>query len=158
MKRTLLSTLAFTSLLACSTSKNSSMKNMVATMEVKEPIPGVCNNANVMVILPFPGNGQVKAQAPLSKAELAEKLNTEVDFLHDKPTYTDKGMVSLIVNCKGKMVRCQIDNKTQHPELDAQIVAVFATMKDWEAGTINGQRVDTSILYSFKIEAGKISL
>lgn len=143
---------------SCATSKSNSMSNMVARMEVKEPIDGVCDNANVIAILPFPGNGQVKAGAPKTEEELTKELNEKVAFLKDKPDYNDKGMVNLIVNCEGELVRCQIDNKTQSPELDNQIVAVFAEMKTWTPGTINGKPVDTVVLYSFTITGGKIEL
>jgi hypothetical protein len=139
-------------------SSNSFMNNMVAKMQVKDPIDGVCDQENVIAILSFEGNGQVKAVAPKSKSEISQELNTKVSFLQDKPNYDDKGMVGLIVNCKGEMVRCQIDNKTQNPELDAQIVAVFAELKNWKAGTWNKQPVDTSVLYSFEIKKGKIIL
>jgi len=131
---------------------------MVATMQVDEPISGVCNNSNVIAILPIPGNGQIKAKAPLTNEEVTKRLNAEVDFLNDKSDYNDEGMVNLIINCEGKMVRCQIDNKTQNPELDQQIVEVFSKMVDWKAGTVNGKRVDTSVLYRFEIKNGIISL
>lgn len=55
---------------SCASSKNSMVNNMVARMEVKEPISGVCDNANVIAILPLPGNGQVHAQAPKTDAQL----------------------------------------------------------------------------------------
>jgi len=145
-------------LLPSCVSKKSSFTNMVARMEVKEPIDGVCDNANVIAILPFPGNGQLKAIAPKTDSEITDELNAQVSFLKEKPDYEDKGMVNLIINCKGEMVRCQIDNKTQSPELDAQIVAVFAALKNWSPGKINGKAVDTSVLISFKINKGKISL
>lgn len=134
------------------------MNNMLARMEVKEPIEGVCDNANVIAILSFPGNGQVKAQAPKTEEEITQELNSKVSFLKDKPDYEDKGMVNLIINCKGELVRCEIDNKTKSPELDSQIVAVFAELKTWTAGKINDTSVDTSVLYSFTIKNGEIIL
>lgn len=150
--------LGFAIISSCSTTKNTGVSNMVATMQVTEPIPGVCNNSRVIAILPFPGNGQIKAQAPLTNQEIEEQLNSNVNFFHDKSDYNDKGMVNLIVNCKGQMVRCKIDNKTKSPTLDEQIVAVFSILEKWKPGTINGESVDTSVLYSFKIENGIISL
>jgi hypothetical protein len=143
---------------SCSSTKNSGMNNMLAIMQVDEPIPGVCDNSRVIAILPIPGNGQIKAQAPLTDQEIEKQLNSNLSFLRDKPDYKDKGMVNLIINCKGQMVRCEIDNKTKNPELDKQIVAVFSKLEKWEAGTINGEFVDTSVLYSFTIENGIISL
>lgn len=147
-------------LYSCSSSKSSSSgaADLLATLQLDEPIDGVCDNERVIAILPFPGNGQVEAVAPISDEEIEAKLNSSVQFLKDNPEYNDKGMVGLIVNCEGEMVRCQIDNKTQSPELDEQIVAVFAQMKSWEAGTVHGQKVDTSVLYSFTIENGVIKL
>lgn len=136
----------------------SSMNNMVALMQVTEPIEGVCDNSKIYAIFPLPGNGQVSAKAPKSDAELNIELNEKVTFLKDKPDYEDSGMVGLIINCKGELVKCDIDNKTKSPELDAQIVAVFATMKTWTAGTVNKVNVDTSELYSFTIKNGKITL
>ena len=149
---------ALVTISSCATSKKSTMNNMVARMEVKEPIKGVCDNANVIAILPFPGNGQVNAKAPKTEAEIAQQLNAKVSFLKDKPDYEDKGMVSLIINCKGELVRCQIDNKTKSPDLDSQIVAVFAELKTWTAGKVNNVSVDTIELYSFTIKNGKITL
>ena len=143
---------------SCATSKNNSALNMVARMEVKEPIKGVCDNANVIVILPLPGNGQVQAIPPKTNEEITQELNSKVSFLKDKPDYEDKGMVNLVINCKGKLVRCEIDNKTKSPELDSQIVAVFAEMKIWTAGKIKNNSVDTAVLYSFEIKNGKITL
>jgi len=131
---------------------------MVARMEVKEPIEGVCDNSNVIAILPIPGNGQVQAQAPKTDEEISKNLNANVSYLKDKPGYEDKGMVSLIINCKGELVRCEIDNKTKSPELDSQIVAVFAELKEWTAGKINEKPFDTVVLYSFTIKNGKISV
>ncbi len=127
-------------------------------MEVKEPIKGVCDNANVIAILPIPGNGQVKAQATKTKEEIIQELNAKVSFLKDKPDYEDKGMVSLIVNCKGELVKCEISNKTKSTELDSQIVAVFTELKTWTAGKIKNISVDTVELYSFTIKNGKITL
>lgn len=158
MKKILLSAFAVFLFFFCTNTMYSQIGDMVAIMQVDEPIPGVCNNAKVISILPFPGNGQKKAKAPLKDEEITKLLNTEVAFLKDKPAYNDKGMVALIINCKGEMVRCEIDNKTQSPELDQQIVAVFAEMKKWKPGTLKGKAVDTSVLYSFEIKEGVISL
>ena len=158
LKWKILSAAVLTGLLYSCGSTGPTMTNMVAKMEVKEPIEGVCNNNEVYVLLPISGNGQIEAKAPLDDEEITEKLNAEVTFLKDKPDYEDKGMVGLVVNCKGELVKCEIDNKTQSPELDSQIVAVFATLKIWAVGTMRGQPVDSSVLYSFEIKDGKISL
>ncbi len=143
---------------SCGSSNNSSFTNMVAIMEVKEPIEGVCNNDYVIAILPFPGSNQVEAKAPRTNEEITKELNSRVEFLKGKADYEDKGSVNLIVNCKGEMVRCEIGNESQSPELDKQIVAIFNEMKLWKAGTLNGKSVDTAVIYSFIISKGLISI
>lgn len=156
MKKILFLSLASLLIAACSTS--SSMGNFVATMQIDEAIPGLCDKSKVYCMLPLKGNGQIKAKAPLSAEALTKKLNSEVNFLNGKSDYEAEGIVNFIISCKGKMLRCKIDNKTESPELDAEIVAVFNTMKKWRAGSLHGRPVDTSVLYSFKIKDGVISL
>jgi hypothetical protein len=128
-----------------------------ARMEVKEPIKGVCDNKNIYVVFPM-FKGQEEARCPLSKKEITKRLNAEVTFLKDSSTYADKGMVNIIINCKGEVVRCEMDNKTKNPELDKEIVAVFNSLGDWKPGKINGDKVDTSKLWSFEIKDGNISI
>jgi len=129
----------------------------VARMEAKEPIAGVCNIKNIMVLFPS-FKGQQVAVAPITEKEIEKKLNAEVKFLAENPTHSDKGMMGLVVNCKGKVVQCKMDNKTKSEELDKQIEAVFNSLGDWKAGKLNGKSVDTSNLFSFTIENGKLTL
>jgi len=126
----------------------------VARMEVKEPIPGVCDNKNVYALLPGL-TGQVEAKCPVTNEEILERLNKEVTFLHDKPKFRGEGMVSLIINCKGQLVQCEMDNKTKDSELDKQIVAVFNSLGEWKSGTYDIINVDSVVLMSFEIKKGK---
>lgn len=128
----------------------------VAKMEIKEPIPGLCKQ-DVYALIPGL-KGQVPAQCSLSKDQINDKLNAEIQFLKDNPDYNDKGMVGLIINCEGKLVQCKMDNKTKSPELDSQIEQVFNTLSEWTAGKLNKKNVDTSKLFSFTIEKGKITI
>lgn len=84
MNKLLLTLLAFTAFTSCSSTKNSSVNNMVATMQVDEPIPGVCDNSRVIAILPLAGNGQIKAKAPLSEEAIEKRLNA-IPFSEGKP-------------------------------------------------------------------------
>ncbi len=129
----------------------------VARMEVKEPIPGLCKSNEVYALLPG-FKGQVPASCALSKDQITERLNTEIQFLKDNSTYTDEGMIGLIINCKGVVVKCEMDNKTKTPALDNQIEDVFNGLGSWKAGTLNKKEVDTSRLFSFVIKNGVISI
>jgi len=128
----------------------------VAKMEVKEDIPGICDKNEVYVLFPS-FNGQEEAVCPVTKDEILQKLNSEVSFLKDKPKYKDKGMIGLVINCKGEVVKCKMDNKTKSIELDKQIEAVFNSFGTWKTGKLNGKEVDTSRLFSFNIKNGKFT-
>ncbi len=145
------------SILSCASSKPKNFSNFVARMEVKEPIQGVCDNSNVIVILPFPNNGQEKAQCPKSKEDLIKELNDKAEYLKSNPNYNDSASLTVIINCEGDMVRCQLDRKTQKPEIDQQIISVFQNLKKWVPGKINKKPIDTVELYSIKIKNGIIS-
>ena len=130
---------------------------LVAKVEIKEPIPGLCNEKAVYSLFPMFGD-QVIAACPVSNEEILSRLDTAVTFLKDNPKYKDKGMVSVMINCKGEVVKCEMDNKTKDATLDSQIVAVFASLGSWKAGLLNGKPVDSVRLFSFEIKKGKITL
>lgn len=135
----------------------SASSQFVAKMEVKEEIPGICNKDEVYALLGML-TGQQEAVCPTSKDSIVKRLNAEVVFLKDNPKHKDKGMVNLVINCKGELVKCEMDNKTKSPELDKQIVAVFNSLGSWQAGKLNGKPVDSVRLWSFEIKKGLISI
>jgi hypothetical protein len=126
----------------------------VAKMEVKEDIPGICDKNEVYALFPS-FKGQKQAVCPVSKEEILKRLNSEVTFINDHPKYDDKGMIGLIINCKGDVVKCKMDNKTQNAELDKQIETVFNSLGNWKAGKLNGKEIDSSRLFSFTIKNGQ---
>jgi len=128
----------------------------VAKMEIKEPIDGLCHANDVYAIFPM-FEGQSEAVCPVSINELLSRLNKDVQFVKDNPRHNDKGMIGLVVNCKGDVVKVKMDRKTKDPELDRQIEAVFASLGGWKPGKINGNEVDTSKLFSFRIKKGTFS-
>lgn len=135
------------------TSLTPTFSQFVAKMEVKEPIEGICDSNEVYALFPS-FKGQKLAECPVSEDEILKRLNTEIQFLKDNPDYNDKGMIGLIINCKGEVVQCKMDNETKNEELDRQIEAVFKNLGEWKAGKLNGKKVDTSRLFSFKIKKG----
>ncbi len=141
----------FVLIIACTGLKISAQ--FVATMEVKEDIPGICNKNGVYALIPS-FKGQEEAVCPVPEEEILKRLNAEVTFLKDNPGYNDKGMINLIINCRGELVYCRMDNKTQSPDLDKQIEAVFSTLGEWKAGKLKKKAVDSSQLFSFTIVDG----
>lgn len=128
---------------------------IVAIREIKEPIEGICNRKAVYAL--FPGlDGHEEAISPITKEEILKRLNSEIDFLKNNPKYKDKGMIGLIINCKGEVVDCEMDINTQSPELDKQIEEVFNSLGAWNPGRLFGKEVDSTVLFSFKIKKGVI--
>ncbi len=125
-------------------------------MEVKEDIPGICDKNEVYALFTS-FDGQDEAICPISKDEILKRLNSEIQFLKDNPKYKDKGMIGLIINCRGEVIKSKMDNKTKNTELDKQIEAVFNSLGEWKAGKLNGKNIDSSRLFSFKIKKGVIS-
>ncbi|UPT66309.1 MAG: hypothetical protein M0D57_17830 [Sphingobacteriales bacterium JAD_PAG50586_3] len=128
----------------------------VAKMEVKEDIPGICDKDEVYALFPM-FKGQVEPKCSLSKEDIQDKLN-EIPFLKENPKFKGEGMMGLIINCKGDVVKCAVDNKTGKDDLDKQIEDVFKTLTEWTIGTLNGNPVDASKLYSYKIKGGELTL
>ncbi|MEI9912848.1 MAG: hypothetical protein WDO71_26325 [Bacteroidota bacterium] len=77
-----------------------------------------------------------KPSAPVTKDSIIKRLNTEVAYLRENPTHEDKGMVNVVINCKGEVVKCEMDNKTKNADLDKQIVAVFNSHRRLESSQI----------------------
>ena len=143
-------TILFISLTAAASSQ------IVATLELKEDVLGICNKKEVYALFPSLA-GQKEAVCSKSKDDLLKDLN-DIPFIKSAdPKFKSKGMVNILVNFKGQVVQCEIDNKTKDPALDKQIVAVFKTLTFTESGKLNGKSVDSSLLYSFKIKKGEIT-
>jgi hypothetical protein len=128
----------------------------VAKMELKEDVPGICSKSDVYVLFES-WEGQQQAVCPASDEEILNRLNSEVQFLKDNPKYKDKGMIGILINCEGKVVRCEMDNKTKEPQLDSEIEKVFNSLGAWTAGKLNNKNVDSNKLFSFVIKKGRFS-
>jgi ArsR family metal-binding transcriptional regulator len=130
---------------------------IVAIREVKEPIPGVCDNAKVYAALIF--DGQVGQKCAMPKAEVEALLNSNVTYLQKNPKFKLKKYesVSTIVNCSGELVAVELDTKS--PEFNEQVIKVFRELKTtWTSGTINGKPVDSADLWGIAIKKGRIVL
>jgi len=129
----------------------------IATMEMKDSVPGICNTKAVYAL--FPGfDGQIPAKCAMSDADIQTALNEKCPFLKANPKFKGEGMVGILVNCHGEVVQCKIDNSTGKTELDDQILAVFNALNEWTVGTLDQKPVDCSELFSYKIKKGVLTL
>ena len=117
----------------------SAFSQFVATMEIKEPIKGLCSDKVYVLLGAF--KGQKEAVCPLSNDSIVQRLKKEVTYLTDSISYNDKGMVNIIINCNGEVVKCEMDNKTRSQVLDQQIVKVFDSLGVWKQGTLKNKPI-----------------
>jgi hypothetical protein len=139
----------------------SSAQQMAMTMEVKGDVTGLCDQSKVYTLYMmkyFSGNSAIEGNYPLSNEQLTSKLNEEISFLKKKPKHKDKFGVRIIVNCKGEVVSIEFENKTKSKELDEEILKIFRSLEGWTAGRFNGELVDSTKPYYFKIKAGEIEM
>lgn len=129
----------------------------VATMEVSEPIEGLCNQEEVYALFPMFG-GQKEAICPISKQELLVRLNEEVTYLKENQKFKGKGLINVILNCEGEVVQCEMDgnSKTNSKVFDQQVIDVFLSLGIWKPGRLSSKKVDSVMLYSFKVKKGVI--
>lgn len=126
---------------------------LLATVEMKEQVEGICNPNAIYVLFPMFGD-QVEAKCEVSKEEIARRINSEIPLLNNNPKFKGKGSISVYVNCEGEMVFCSIEKKKKTQEVYEQIENVFITLGEWVAGTLNGDKVDSSRLFGFTIKKG----
>jgi len=132
----------------------------VATMEVKEPIEGVCNQNGVYVILPIGSKKQVKAKSKLSDQEMEARFNA-LSYWKEHPEFEKKITFNLVINCKGEQVRQSFnnnDNKTEDEVLNQQLLEVVASFKEWKPATIKKKKVDSSLFLSIVVKNGKVMI
>ena len=143
--------------LACCVITSTVSAQFVARMQVDEPIEGICDEKEVYALFPML-NGQIEAEPSISMDEITAKLN-ELTFLKENPKYKDKGMLNVIINCKGEVVQCKMDGngKIKSKVLNDGIINVFRSQIELTAGKLNGQAVDSILLYSFKIKKGQLT-
>ena len=124
---------------------------IIAELQLDEHVEGVCNIKHVYSLFPM-FDEQDEAICPINKGELLALMNTDIKFLKENSKFKSKGMIGLLINCKGEVVQCEMDNKTKDEELDKQIESFLNSLGDWEAGKLDNQNVDSFKLISFKIK------
>jgi hypothetical protein len=129
----------------------------VATVEVKEPVPGICNDKHVYALLNFL-DGQKEHTCDTAKTRIEELLNERVTYLKENPKFKLKKYesVSTWVSCEGKLVKVDLDSKS--PQFNEQVIAVFLSLSGWHVGTMGGKSVDSVRLWGIEVKKGRIVL
>lgn len=130
---------------------------LIARVEMKENIDGICNQNEVYSL--YGGfDGQIEPKCSLSKQNMEDILNERLLFLKENPKFKSKGMVGVYINCEGRVLQWDVSVKTKSAELDKQILEIFQTFNDWTVGKLNGKGVDTRDLFSYEIKKGVLKI
>ena len=130
---------------------------LIATVQMKNKVEGICNHSAVYAL--FDGfEGQREPTCSMSEEQMQRVLNEKLQFLKDHPKFKSKGMISVYINCKGEPLEWRISVETKSNELDGQILEVFKSFNEWEAGTLDGKKVDSAELISYKIKKGVLTI
>lgn len=130
---------------------------IIATVQIKEPIEGICDNDKVYAL--YSGfTGQEVPKCSISVKEMQTILNEKLQFLKDNPSFKGNGQVGVIINCEGEALNWNTSLSTKNETLDKELLEIFEQFSNWNAGRLNNETVDSFTLIRFEIKKGKIKL
>ena len=126
---------------------------------LRKAVPGMCVPAK-QVIEPYGGNpDEVEPKCSVEKEELTELLNSDLQFLKNNPEFKGRGMISVIINCEGKVVGWAEAVKSRNGDLNEEILAFLIKQDfEWEAGKYKDEPIDSVYSFSYQIIRGKLRL
>lgn len=128
----------------------------IATVQLDVPLEEMCGETLYALFDGF--DGQTGAKCDLSDQELIDRMNEEITWLREHPTFKAKGVMGVYINCEGKVIDSHSGLKDEDSELSKAIAAFLMENGNWKPGSFNGDEVDCSELIGFVIKKGKISL
>lgn len=129
----------------------------IATTEIKENNENICKPEKVYTVIPTLADEYAPGQ-PLKRKKMEAQMNKEMESLQSMPDTAVKGMLTLVINCRGEVAQAYTDLKDEFPELDKEITAQIMSMGNWKPGVFKKKKVDTMLLVSFTVKDGKIEL
>ncbi len=126
---------------------------------LRKAVPGMCFPAK-QVIEPYNGNpDEVEPVCSVTKEELIELLNNDLQFLKNNPEFKGRGMISVVINCEGKVISWAEVVKSRNKELNEEILAFLVKQDfDWEPGKYKEETIDSVYSFSYQIIRGKLRL
>lgn len=126
---------------------------------LKKAIPGMCIPSKQVLEL-YGGNpDEVEPKCMLDKEELSIRLNADLSFLKTHPEFKGRGMISIVINCEGKVIGWSEVVKSKNGELNDEILAYLMKQDlEWEAGKYKEEKIDSVYSFSYQIVRGKLRL
>lgn len=98
---------------------------------------------------------EIEPKCSVDKEELIEMLNSDLQFLKNHPDFKGRGMVSVIINCDGKVIGWAEVVKSRNEELNEEILSFLIKQNfDWEAGIYKEENIDSVFSFSYQIVRG----
>lgn len=100
-----------------------------------------------------------KAKPIESMDSIKVKINREVKFAEQNPTFESNISIQFAVNCKGEVGGgFHIVKKSGNENLDNELIEFFKTIKLWNPGKIKKKDVDSWYMWRIEIKNGTITL
>ena len=119
-----------------------------------ENLNGICNPENVearfsIFTYTYRTNFRIR--------KIENELNSKLNSLKKYSSLSEDRMINIVLNCKGDVLKSEIDAKIIESNIKNEIENAFRMLSIWKKRKYNGS-IDSSILISFKVENGIISL
>lgn len=126
---------------------------------LRKKVEGMCIPAKFVLEL-YNGNpNEVEPKCSIDKEELIERLNSDLQFLKKHPDFKGRGMVSVIINCEGKVVGWAEAVKSRNEELNEEILSFLIKQNfDWKPGIYKEENIDSIFSFSYQIVRGVLRL
>lgn len=126
---------------------------------LRKAVPGMCIPSKKVLEL-YNGNpDEIEPKCSMDKEELIANLNDDLKFLKDHPDFKGRGMVSVIINCEGKVIGWAEAVKSKNSELNDEILSYLIQQDfEWKAGQYKEEPIDSVFSFSYQIIRGKLRL
>lgn len=100
---------------------------------------------------------RAKPVEPIDSIE--SRINREIRFVRENPTFESKPSVQLVVNCKGELGGGFHNvTKSGNEELDKELIEFFKTVTIWKPGKLKKKTVDSWYMWRMEIKDGYIDI
>lgn len=140
-------------------SESQTMDEAPKRVTLKKVVSGMCVPSKQVLEL-YGGNpDEVEPKCIIDKEELTERLNSDLSFLKNHPEFKGRGMISIVINCEGKVIGWSEVVKSKNRELNDEILAYLMKQDfEWEAGKYKEEKIDSIYSFSYQIVRGKLRL
>jgi hypothetical protein len=100
-----------------------------------------------------------KARPKMPIDSIQIKLNENVKFAKENPSFDSKSSIQFAVNCNGEIGGgFHVVTKSGNENLDNDLIAFFKTIKNWQAGKIKKKTVDSWYMWRLEIKNGYVTI